>query len=242
MKKLTSVLFALFIFLTLSSCGNNETAEGKNTTTEVKFFELEALFRPYRDAQEIIELRNNDVWEMVIFVGKVTDISFQVLDLKTGAPPTEKTEERYRFLNTIYEIDISTVYMGEPRESAIRMDGGVKGYKEEEQIRLIKDESAWPNDGIPILEWGTAEIEIGETYLFVAGQFDIGLPTLINLDQSFYNLRNPFEKHHNDITAKDIISALGEDKWDSFWTQWQKDNPNWETWLDKETVENELAK
>ncbi|MCL1851517.1 MAG: hypothetical protein FWF88_00590 [Peptococcaceae bacterium] len=53
------------------------------------------------------------------------------------------------------------------------------------------------------------------------------------------------EKHSQNteysFSAKDVISTFGQDKWDAFWTQWQKDNPDWETWLDKAAVEDALA-
>jgi len=44
------------------------------------------------------------------------------------------------------------------------------------------------------------------------------------------------------ILAKDVISYFGEEDWKEFWTQWQKDNPDWDTWLDRDMAEQELAK
>jgi hypothetical protein len=36
---------------------------------------------------------------------------------------------------------------------------------------------------------------VGETYLFVLHQFETGLPAPLNIDQSVFNLQNPFTKH-----------------------------------------------
>lgn len=77
--------------------------------------------------------------------------------------------------------------------------------------------------------------KIGETYLFVLYQYETGIPTILNFDQSSYNMHNPFEEQHN-MTAKDIISTFGQDKWDIYWNQWKADNSNWETWIDKEML------
>ena len=49
----------------------------------------------YKDVTELTEAAN------VILLGKVTDISFQVLDDRTARPPSEETEEWNRSLNTI---------------------------------------------------------------------------------------------------------------------------------------------
>ena len=174
-----------------------------------------------------------------IFTGKVTGISFQVLDIVTALPPADRTEDRDRYLYTVYHIDIIASYKGDLRGSTqARTRGGLEDYRVEEQLRVIKEMNAWPNDGIPIQE-GLPDIQIGEIYLFVTGQYETGAPALINLSQSVYNLRNPFEKHYASpgdeeyaITAKDIISTFGQDKWDDFWTEWKSDNPDWESWID----------
>jgi len=281
MKKLLSLLL-VFMFLTLSACGNapvnGNVAADKNISTEVNFGNnftdgnipaevqygiIEALYKIYDNAREIVDWEDSPERTRVIFAGKVNAISFQVLDITTAKPPDEKTEERHRQLHTTYDVDIITAYKGElPESIRIKVDSGIKDYRAEEQLRLIKEMKAWPEDCIPISE-GLPEIKIGESYLFVCSQYNDGSHGLINMDQSVYDLRDPFKKnvirnrepdepaeyYSRDtdrlgfplISAKDVISAFGEDKWDAFWADWQEDNPDWETWLDKSAVEMVLA-
>jgi len=264
-KKVLCATFALMI-LALSACKDtsvqNNGSANEGAPVEVRYSVLEACYASYRNAQEMIDGRG--LYDTVVFTGKVTGISFQVLDLTTALPPTEKTEQENRRLNTRYDVDILTSYGGETSKSIqIIMDGGLKEYRTEEQLKLVKEKDAWPSDSIPVFEDGP-EIKIGETYLFVCAQFEDGSATLINLDQSVYSLSNPFAKNtigkeeleepeayyakktdqygNALISAKDVISAFGEDKWDTFWAQWQKDNPKWEARIDKKSVEKALAK
>ena len=258
MKKLLCALIMLTVVVT-TSCGNyigESDSENKSNMEEVNYVFVEPFCHVYRDVHELIEgvePSRKDI-EILIFTGNVTGISFQILDITTGGAPTHETEKKNCYLNTIYEIDIITSYKGKYSEKTqIRMLGGIIDYRTEEQLSISKEIEDF-NGRITIVE-GMPEINIGETYLFVtgqfltiAGQFVTSAPTLVNLNQSVYNLHNPFDKKlegYSDnifpISAKDIISAFGEDKWDSFWTQWQKDNPKWETWLDRSEVDKALA-
>ncbi len=185
------------------------------------------------------------------------------MDAKTSLPPTEETEDYYRWLNTIYDLEIITSYKGGVFYPAqIRTDGGLKDYRVEEQLEVMRSGNAYHyGNGIPIME-GIPEIKIGEIYLFVLGQFETGLPSNLIPQQSFYNLQNPFKKNtlgeielddpakyysekkdpygNPIISAKDVISTFGQEKWNDFWSQWQKDNPGWETKLGKMSVEKAL--
>ena len=42
------------------------------------------------------------------------------------------------------------------------------------------------------------------------------------------------------MSAKDVISYFGEDKWEEFWTGWQRDNPDWRTWINEADAERAL--
>ncbi|MCL2487924.1 MAG: hypothetical protein FWE80_04505 [Oscillospiraceae bacterium] len=281
MKKLLCALCALIILI-LSSCNHGSVANedpvndnpaasdspvsdnpvysdpvSDDPVAEAQYFTQEALCYPFQNGRELAEEAD------LVFTGRVTGIFFQVLDDTNALPPTEKTEKSRRRLYTIYDIDVAEIYKGENRNSIqFRVAGGVRDYRAEEQMKLMKNMDAWPDDGI-LLQEGMPEIKIGEVYLFALGQFKTGLPTNFNPRQSFYNLRDPFKKNcianrepddpaeyysedkdangSSIISAKDVISAFGEQAWDAFWAQWQKDNPDWETWLDKAAVEKALA-
>ena len=262
----------LFIVIILTSCGaapvsssntKKEYSENGSIPAKVQYGVITASYRVYRNAQDVIEWKGYS--DTVIFTGKIIETTFQVLDEN----PIEGIEEQQRRLYTFYNVDIINTYKGtvnvsyeegKSKTTQIRMLVGVKNYRVEEQLRLIKEMNAKSSDIIFVLE-NAPEIKLGETYLFICGQYEKNMPSLINLDQSVYNLRDPFKKNTLSncglekpedyytksedeygnplISAKDIISYFG--KWDEFWAQWQKDNPDWETWLDKAAVEKALA-
>ncbi|MCL2508204.1 MAG: hypothetical protein FWF05_03405 [Oscillospiraceae bacterium] len=227
-----------------TSQGNNATTP--NSTTEVLYGNISSMWYPHKNAEELVESAD------AVIIGKVSGISFQILDATTGMPPDEKTEERHRRLWTIYDINILTAYKGSESSSLkIKTDGGLKDYRVEEQLELIKDLT--PPNNIIAVSGETSMIKMGETYLFTLSQsrnwefFNVMTPS-----QSIHNLKNPFGKGEavasqenqrgsSTITAKDVISVFGQDKWDAFWAQWQKDNPGWESRLDKAAVEKALA-
>ena len=258
MKKiiLTWVVLTMFI---LSSCANGNTTNsgGFSSTETVEYASLNSDWPVYKNAEELVERAE------LVFIGSVTGISFKMLDSVTGLPPDEDTEidEWDPRLCTIYDVNIVTVYKGEPSaQTQVRVKGGLRDYRIEEQLAAL---AQYNQKYIPVMG-EQFEIEIGETYLFALRQFETGTPTIMNPDQTSYNISNPFAKstisrrefyksaeYYNKntdenggplISAKDVISYFGEDKWDDFWSKWQEDNPDWETRLDKAAVEKALAK
>jgi len=256
MKKIVYILFALTVF-TLSSCGGSSIENGNSdynsgsvyngisvvressAEKEVKYSISMPSYDYYRSAVELTESAK------IVMTGKVTGISFQVWDAKTAQPPTEKTEERHRWLHTVYDIEVATIYKGKMVEPAqIFIDGGLEDYRVDEQLKIMKEMDV-QRDDINI-QRGMPKIEIGETYLFVLHQHEDSIPTNMTPHLSFYNLRDPlittggkyYAKSEAQMSAKDVISVFGEDKWDEFWTQWQNDNPNtWKELVDKAEAE-----
>lgn len=242
MKKRIFALLPICLMI-LSACSHQET--------EVHCSATIVEWPAYSNVQELIGAAN------LVFTGKITDISFAVLD-RNALPATEETEDRDRDLHTIYTVETMEQYKGEVGESTqVRVMGGIKDYKTDEQLRLLNETER--KYGIPLME-GSTPYTIGETYLFVLRQFETGVPTVLNLDQSVYSLDDPFKDQTYGITAfsepdKDytesvdgsgdgiisvmnIIRFFGEDKWDAFWTKWQAEHPDWETRLNKEAVES----
>ena len=259
MIKKTALILVIILASLLTSCAPHTDLDGtadqtESTNSEVRYATMNAHWSFYSDAEELSEDAD------VVIVATVTDISFQVLDMTTALPPTKGTDERDRCLNTIYDIDVITVYKGDvPEPAQIEVFGGVMGYREEEQIKLQKEMDVWPYDTIPVYS-GMARFRIGETYLFALKKSTVtDVLIILYPAQSIHNLKNPFGKGANVVeppeasaastpqreipafTAKDVISVFGQDKWDAFWSQWQKDNPGWESRLDKAAVEKALA-
>ena len=163
-------------------------------------------------------------------------------------------------LVTIYDVEVIAQYKGETASKLqFKMMGGLRDVRVEEQLAVMKE---YGLKYIHLLE-DSPEIKIGGTYLLVLGQLGNGLPSPLNPIQAIYDLRDPFQKNTfsrelpeppgsyydkswdentgSFISARDVISAFGEEKWDVFWAQWQKENPDWKTRLDENAVKRALA-
>ena len=195
MKIKLALLAAAVLVLASCSASQNPSSEnssvvdvdmnGSSVAYEVDYNTMSADWPIYKDVTELTEAAN------VILLGKVTDISFQVLDDRTTRPPSEETEEWNRSLNTIYDVDVITSYKGDSLENIkVRMLGGQKGVRVEEQLSALGEDA---ENGIPIME-GMPEIKIGETYLFVLYQYKDTMPTLVNVGQGVYELHDPLAK------------------------------------------------
>lgn len=215
--KLVLLVVAVLILASCSS-GQNPSNEnplvadtdmnGSSVAHEVDYNTMSADWPIYKDVTELTEAAD------AILLGKVTGISFQVLDDRTAQPPSDETEEWSRSLNTIYDIDVITSYKGDSLKNIkVRMLGGQKAVFVEEQLAALGEDA---EKGIPILE-GMPEIKIGETYLFVLYQYKDTMPTLVNVGQGAYEIHDPLAKdQYSFVSPKDIISYFGQDKWDEF--------------------------
>lgn len=163
----------------------------------------------YESVDELIEACD------VIVAGTVTNISFQVLDTRTGKLPETGTEELYCSLYTIYDIDVIETYKGDSRETQqIRVIGGVKGAYESEQLAALGQEQAT----IFVLE-SLAEIKTGGIYLFMLNQYDDALPTIVNAEQGVYSISDANSNGSmktGEITVQEIILSFGTNKWTKF--------------------------
>ena len=146
----------------------------------------------YKTAEETIEASSH------IYSGKVIDISFTVIDMKTGAEDLDpESESTSRMLYTVYTISVTDEYKGESAETVrIVVDGGLPGEKENEQFNIIRG-SGLKWNGIPVTP-EKVEISVGQSYLFCihrVGDFD----HIINPDQFAFLL--------NSKDAKTIIDC-----------------------------------
>ena len=224
MKKLAlfmvSTIILATLLMTLTSCSTNKDPINKDQPlvdlhTEVEQNEDKVIYKSikadwpvYEDLEDLVKAGN------VILLGKVTDISFQVLDDRTGQAPSEETEEVDRNLYTIYDIDVITSYKGDSFEPIkIRALGGLENLYIKEQLKALEEETK----KLITFVKGRPNITIDETYLFVLSQYEETMPTLVNMEQGVYDTRDPHKKDwYSILSAKDIISSFGEDKWDEF--------------------------
>ena len=236
MKK-TSIALMMVIIIALSSCaGNSNYTTGEPLMDTWKNGNMGGDWPVYSNATELTNKAE------LVFIGKITGVSFTVFDITTGHPPTEKTEDRHRELITLYEFEVIEIYKGNVSGvSRFWMSGGIVGYREDEQIKLMEEENVWEREyGIFMWE-GLRKYEIGEPYLFALRHRDNILPYLLNLEQSVYSLKDPTRNHtygisdgqiyysgnrcqygYPLISPRDIISTFGEQAWEAFYTEWQK--------------------
>lgn len=214
------LVILLGLVLALTSCSGSKEQKNENKSvididTDDKDTEDKVIYKSmtvdwpaYDDVEELVKAGN------VILLGRVTDISFQVLDDRTGKPPSEETNEVDRSLNTIYDLDVITSYKGDsPENIKIRFLGGLERSYLEEQLGALEEET---QKVIPIIK-GKPNIIIGETYLFVLYQYEDTMPTLVNMEQGVYQTEDPLKKDwFSFVSAKEIISYFGEDKWNDF--------------------------
>jgi len=187
---------------------------------------IQACWESY-SIDEVMEKANK------CYIGRVTGILFSLVDINTGYVPTDKSDESDIFIRTIYEIEVLMPYKGmNASYEKIRILGGIPGEYIAEQLEVLKDA---PENRQYIYRFWTP-LNLGEIYLFNLSQReDDFIPTPISPMQGVYTLQNPLEASeakNNNISAKDMISAFGEDKWDEFFSQWKKDNPEYLALLD----------
>ena len=171
----------------------------------------------YSSSVELIEKAD------FVFTGKISDISFTVLDSRDGSPVTNSTPKHNRNLYTLYHVDVIDSYKGvSKRALTFMVDGGLPNYSESTQMQLMKDNDArFADEGIPIWD-GYDGYEVGKSYLFLLSAVENTYPVLINIDQSVYPLSGLSAEDItetskvDDISPMTIIKLFGDDKMSAF--------------------------
>ncbi len=132
-----------------------------------------------------------------VFSGKVTNISFEMLDLRTMQPVKADEDSQRAMICTIYEIEAEEVYAGTPTIVKLRIEGGIPSSFEQEQITLLG------SDTIPVME-GAPVLEVGSNYLFALYHEDGSeYSSILNPMQSIYTEDNV---NTDGVSGADIIS------------------------------------
>lgn len=214
------LLVFIFASVMLTACSKNDGAGNdissdtvQGTTlfsekTDVQYKNLYVDWLAYSDTDKLIDAGN------IVVLGKVTGISFQMLDTQTAFPPTENSNAEDCFLYTIYDVEVHTTYKGTASGTIkVRVMGGFKDIYLNEQLAAF---DSYDEKVIPVVI-GMPKMEIGETYLFVLYQYEDTMPTPVNPEQGMYKLDDPSQKDvYSYVSPKEIISYFGEDKWKEF--------------------------
>ena len=203
----------------------DEAAESAEAQ-DIQYGGTEVQWMTWRNAEDLIDRRD------YVIIGKITGISFRVLDGNNGLPLREDWREYYKKqygvelepwqlvkLHTFYDVEVLTAYKGKPSKT-IQMNvmGGLRDYRAEEQLALLKE---YDIDVIVLWE-EYPRLEIGESYLLLMKQSEAPWAVLGNPYQCLFDLRESLETAKRGISARDIISVFGEEEWKVFEAQWAK--------------------
>ena len=236
MKKYFLVLLVA-LCIVMSACASvspsDETADKTTTAApggdddrenpNISYSYMRASWPIYSCSEELIDAAD------AVFLGKVTDISFAVLNVTNGMPVTDSTDLTARELYTLYKFDILTVYKGDVSgRTHIKVMGGVQNYNEDHQIELLRENGLISqNNTIPIFvnDYGdTIDIQVGKTYLFaMSSSENESLFNIMNMDQSVFKLDSPTQAPQLQIfSLKDVLTEFGNDKWEEFYQNWSE--------------------
>lgn len=145
---------------------------------------------PYYDTQELTDKCTD------IFEGKIVNISFKMIDIRTGKAAAAVNTDN--MLYTVYEIETPAVYKGNNTEKkSICVMGGISRYKESEQIDLMKKYVGTEHEYIPVV-CGADMLEINASYLFTVCDLGGDYLYVPNLDQFAFEIET---EQASDTTA-----------------------------------------
>jgi hypothetical protein len=238
MKKMLMMLClgVVFVFVaTLAACSvESDVLYSEPLTPEIKFSYRHGQELIFNDATELVELADH------VFIGEVERISFAVMNEETGKAPTEECHPIFLTLITIYDVNVLTSYKG-VQQSTMRIatGGGIKGYRESEQLAIIMEAGAVSNDGEYriLINLDIAPLEVGRAYLFTVQDLIVELDGYSNFVgvisslHSFLDLSNPFETmvYFSNITVESLISEFGEAAFEEFLQNRQLKRDNYST-------------
>lgn len=197
-------------------------ASPPSTSPEISYGIMHGDWPYYETAAEQADVAD------VVFTARVTGINFAILDSATALPADADTESKW--LYTLYALEIISVYKGDTsRITHFKIPGGLMSIRPEEQAALLQS-YGMPSE-IPILaglEKG-ADIEIGNSYLFVMKQYgqNPAYSSIMNPEQSVFPLDAPTEApgtNASRFSVQEMLSALGEEVWQNFYTDWQEEH------------------
>lgn len=139
---------------------------------------------PYYDSiQSLCDAATN------IYEGKVSNVFFKIIDMRSGTAVDEKvTEDKtYLRLYTVYEIDVTDSYKNaKASKKYVCVCTGLEGYKEAEQRNLMKSAEIYNDDiGIGVLR-EFEPLEVGASYLFLTVDLGGTYDYIVNVDQFAY--------------------------------------------------------
>ncbi len=183
---------------------------------DANFSSMEIDWPYYRTADELIEKAD------YVCIGKINDITFEMLDWTSGMPITEDDPGADPSLFTIFHFEVIKGYKGAfADEMTFEVGSGLMNYKVATQVKLMKEynNSKYETWGIPIFD-GYAEYKIGDYYLLSLDISKSPHAYILSHSQGVIPLKNVTEESLNEskepVNPKTVIEAFGDDAFEEF--------------------------
>lgn len=179
------MLIMFTVLFMLNGCNMSDEAWISSTSeeTQQKTVIYQADWPYYHTIEALDEATDN------VFEAELVDITFAVINIRTGEVVHTPSEDAHLMLYTIYEVEVQHVYKGNNGGNMyIAVLGGIQGYNDAYQISLMEECGMLENNvGIPILE-GSTPLEMGTEYLFATCDFNGYYQCVPNLKQFAYEI------------------------------------------------------
>ena len=151
---------------------------------------LQVDYPQYNTAEELVESSD------LVFTGTVKNIEYQMIDVSTGEGSDEDTGfvDNEEIPYTLYTIDVDKICKGSVDSSTIIVKRAGGNFGDEEYV--VENAS---------------EISKGKNYLFVTKIYEDTYPSLLNADQSSYDMDAPqtvMEGEEKEIMLSDILKLF----------------------------------
>lgn len=149
---------------------------------------LQVDYPQYNTAEELVESSD------LVFTGTVKNIEYQMIDVSTGEGPDEDTGfvDNEEIPYTLYTIDVDKICKGSVDSSTIIVKRAGGNFGDEEYV--VENAS---------------EISKGKNYLFVTKIYEDNYPSLLNADQSSYDMDVPqTAMEGEEIMLSDILKLF----------------------------------
>lgn len=149
---------------------------------------LQVYYPQYNTAEELVESSD------LVFTGTVKNIEYQMIDVSTGEGPDEDTGfvDNEEIPYTLYTIDVDKICKGSVDSSTIIVKRAGGNFGDEEYV--VENAS---------------EISKGKNYLFVTKIYEDTYPSLLNADQSSYDMDVPqTAMEGEEIMLSDILKLF----------------------------------
>lgn len=189
-RTIAGILITIFVLAVSGIVIGYKLNQADVSKEEKNVIVLQADYPKYNTAEELVESSD------LVFTGAVKNIEYQMIDVSTdkGADKDTGFVDGEEMPYTLYTIDVDKVYKGSIESSTI----------------IVKRAGGSFGSGEYVVE-NASEIEKGKNYLFVTETYEGTYPSLLNADQSSYDMDAPqtvMDREEKEIMLSDILKLF----------------------------------